>query len=844
MARLVFRSGGKKGEAVELPDYACVLGRDEHCDIILADPRSSRQHACIRERRGAWVVRDLGTNNGTFVDGERADDWTRLRHGVHIRIGRTVLKFDTGAADEAVAQQAAPVGLQVPGFDLLESIGNGATGVVYRARQLSLQRVVAMKVLSSKLAADPVQVERFVREAQAAAELSHPHVVPVYDVGEHEGTRYFTMELMEQGTVEDRLLAARGGKLPWRDAVAMVSAAAIGLAHIHEHGLVHRDIKPANLLLDVHGVVKLGDLGTLTREDEGTRARIGTPHFMSPEQAQRRPVTRASDVYAMGATLYRLLSGQTPHHGRNVEEIVRNVATEVPPPIQAVRPGLPAEVVDVVNQMMARDPTRRPTDAADVGRRLAMALAGVHQSREATRGARRRRSATTQWAVRGAVLVASLIGIWLLREPVMRALREASAPTPETPAESAETLKDADEPPPGRSPNELASEAYYALASRERAFDPPARRNAKEWREVADEYARLAQVYPLGSEYVIKGHWRAREIRGRLALVTGGDATNAEFADRMVGRSLEKAGLDDVDVAAAPAPGRGRPLDDADAMDPLRAARDAVIERAEGLLRNGHVERALDTVLDWVREERVRARQTDAPDHVHETIAEAIGWMRRTARRTSARLESELESDRALLRIHLPVTNFFRGHDGAPDPGAAIARLDALDPLLVTYLGADVVAQRRGRLVAARGAWDVVRDTLPAGAAEPSTADAVADATTSALSVIPTDRVAGAVWLLLEARRPALAAAALGRRPEVPTAVGAAAMREIIALRGLLALGRAPSGGALAKWRLANAAADAALLAPPTLAAGHPMFSADDVETFYETWGGTPPAPK
>ncbi len=431
MARLIVVRGADVGREIVLPAYPSVIGREAGCDIVLDDPRASRQHAVIRIERGAWVLRDLETENGTHVDGRRAEGWTPLERGARIQVGRTLLRFEGDAHGDAppplpARGEGARAGFpDIPGYEILERVGMGAGGTVYRARQRALDRLEAVKVLSPKLAERPGHVDRFIAEARAAAALSHPNVIPVYDVGAAGGMHYFTMEFMEGGTVEDLLLTRPGSRLPWRDAVALASAAARGIAYVHQQGFVHRDVKPANLLLDARGIVKLGDMGTVVRVDDAARQRIGTPHFMSPEQARREAVTRASDVYSLGATLYRMLAGRTPHKGADLRDIIRAVGEDEPFPIERLCRGLPDEVTRAVHEMMARDPRARPTDAAAVGQRLAAALDDVAVARRSRKRARRVRSGLSDWGIRLLLMAAVAAALWFVREPLLEALHDA-----------------------------------------------------------------------------------------------------------------------------------------------------------------------------------------------------------------------------------------------------------------------------------------------------------------------------------------------------------------------------------------------------------------------------------
>ncbi|MCE9636778.1 MAG: protein kinase [Planctomycetes bacterium] len=887
MARLKVLKGADVGAALALPVYPSVLGRDEGCDLVVDDPRASRQHACFRFFDDAWQVRDLETSNGTFVNDRKVAGWTALRTGARVRVGRTELVFEDDAqvplpaerSSVGAAGQVAPTPPDIPrdvanpvsrvpvipGHEVFEPVGKGATGIVYRGRQSNLGRAVAIKVLDPSLARAADYVERFVREAQAAAALSHPHVVPVYDVGEHGGVHYFTMEFMEGGTVEDLLLAAPGSRLAWREAVRIAGAAAAGVAYLHAQGFVHRDIKPANLLLDARRDVKLGDMGTVVRADDHAAQRIGTPHFMSPEQAGRRPVTRASDVYSLGATLYRMLSGATPHHGRDQREILADVESGTPPPIERLCPGLPDEVVQVVHEMMARDPSARPVDAGDVGRRLEAALLDIRTSRDESRRSRRFRSEVSSWVT--PLLILAVIGgvLWWYRDRVELAVKSFSR---ERPSDSA--VRDVPTPTAPATPAQLAAATFAEIRDREKALDPPTRGNVattgSSWRAIADDYARLAEVFPLDDEWVVRGHWRSRAIYADLADAGGGDAQNAAFADRWVARALrDVGGIDGTGPSGQVVPPDtapdGRPSDspsDAASLTALRATRDALLARADAMVDGGRVQTALDLVLAWVREQRLLANQRLAPSAVHETIAGGVQWMRATTRRVSARLENEVGRDRVLLRAHLPASSCFSAATapaaGALDFDNAIARLDALKPLLLTYLGADRLDARRARLVAERTAWDavstVVRVVPPSPVTSPANSaawrDAVAAAITAALDRVPREHRGPAIHILLDAGRIDVAQAALVTHAELDADTVSTLRAEIAAARARAALGATPDATTLSAFLALHSATDASLLRGPSArvdrtADAHPVFTQDETDHFYETWGGVPP---
>jgi serine/threonine-protein kinase len=257
---------------------------------------------------------------------------------------------------------------RIPGYDVEAVLGRGGMGVVYKARHLRLNRTVALKMLLAGAYAGPQELARFLREAEAEAGLRHPHIVQVHDVGEHDGRPYFTMELVEGGSLAQKL---RGTPQPARPAAELLASLAEAVHVAHQGGIVHRDLKPANILLTADGTPKITDFG-LARRLQGeagltqSGVQMGTPSYMAPEQAQgqSRVIGPAVDVYALGAILYELLTGRPPYHGETPSETVLQVISQDPVPPSRLNAKVPRDLETICLKCLHKDPQRRYVTAA------------------------------------------------------------------------------------------------------------------------------------------------------------------------------------------------------------------------------------------------------------------------------------------------------------------------------------------------------------------------------------------------------------------------------------------------------------------------------------------------
>jgi hypothetical protein len=331
-------------------------------------------------------------------------------------------------------------------YRVLRLLGRGGMGYVFLAEDVALRRPVALKVMNPKLHGDGDGWQRFLREARTLAAIKHEHLVTIYRAGQEGDVCYFAMELLSGETLEARL--ARGPRLETPEILRLGREIASGLACLHENHLIHRDIKPANLWLEApHGRVKILDLGIARQVNdanpltlEGTV--LGTPGFMSPEQARGDAVDARSDLFSLGCVLYCLCTGRRPFREGGTMATLSSLALDTPEHVRELNPKLPGALADLVMQLLAKTPKKRPESAAEVRERLddierdptrpmprqqgvlvSAEDTGIKDPARPTGRARRQGPALAVWAVLGVVALAVVVGVavtlggWLLRPP-------------------------------------------------------------------------------------------------------------------------------------------------------------------------------------------------------------------------------------------------------------------------------------------------------------------------------------------------------------------------------------------------------------------------------------------
>ncbi|MEW6355649.1 MAG: protein kinase [Planctomycetota bacterium] len=271
----------------------------------------------------------------------------------------TAIPHDTPTlAPEGPNEDAPPK--RLGDYEIVETLGEGGMGVVYKAKHLGLDRIIALKILPTRFSGSQ-HLERFLREARAAAQLEHPNVVGIHAVGEAEGRHFIEMQYVEGQTLAQ--IIARRGPVPLDEAIRIIRDIARALGAAHAKGIIHRDIKPDNIMTDREGTVKVMDFGLARSEAAsaitGDGQVIGTPLYMSPEQCDGMPADARSDIYSLGATLYKMLTGKPPFTGETPLAVMRQHADTPPPSVKRDLPHLPDAVCALIQKMLAKDPNDR-----------------------------------------------------------------------------------------------------------------------------------------------------------------------------------------------------------------------------------------------------------------------------------------------------------------------------------------------------------------------------------------------------------------------------------------------------------------------------------------------------
>jgi serine/threonine-protein kinase len=312
---------------------------------------------------------------------------------------------------------------EVAGYEILSELGRGGMGVVYKARQKSLNRTVALKMILAGLDAGEQELERFRREAETLASLQHPNIVQIHEVGEHEGRPFFSLEYVDGGSLGDELT---GTPLPARRAAQMIETLARAMHAAHAQNIVHRDLKPANVLLTVDGVLKITDFGLAKRLGQTARTRtgaiVGTPSYMAPEQADGKAsaIGPAADIYALGALLYEMLTGRPPFKAETPLDTVLQLVSQEPVAPRQLQPKLPRDLETICLKCLHKQPERRYPSALDLANDLRRFLRGepikarpISRAQRASKWVKRRPALAALLTVSGLALLALLVvSLW------------------------------------------------------------------------------------------------------------------------------------------------------------------------------------------------------------------------------------------------------------------------------------------------------------------------------------------------------------------------------------------------------------------------------------------------
>lgn len=361
MPRLILTREGHTQE-YELLEQT-TLGRSSKNTIRVPEGKASRQHALIEKQDEAYVLRDLDSSNGTYVNNIRVTTQP-LKADDTIRIGDSRFVFADHVDDPLV-------GCRLGNYQIEERLGQGGMGAVYRAKQVTMDRDVALKVMRPKYAEDDNFVEDFMREAHIAGRLHHPNIIAIHDFGQEEGHYFFSMEFVRGETLFDYI--KREGRQDPDRVIELLTQIATALAHAHDKDVIHQDVKPENIMITDGGQVKVADLGLAKMMSYGSgtsmvdqKPVMGTPQYVAPEVVRRSPPDPRSDIYSLAATAYYVATGRPPYEGDSSTEIIRqHLAADVPDP-RHKRPDLPPPLASFIMRGLAKDPRKRPASCQEI----------------------------------------------------------------------------------------------------------------------------------------------------------------------------------------------------------------------------------------------------------------------------------------------------------------------------------------------------------------------------------------------------------------------------------------------------------------------------------------------
>jgi len=380
---------------IPLPEHGeLVLGRDPGgTGVKISDPRCSRRHASIWVQDGRMQMRDLGSKNGTWLNGVRVEDAVTLQPGDHIRIGHaefalvgpsgeyrcaccmeTLITAPPEAPFSTECRRRFPLlGATLADRRLVRGLGSGSFGSVYVGHRRG-NPYVAIKVLHVEFTETPEVVMKFLREAYATSGLEHENIVRFGDSGHDAGHWFIILEYFPSDSLREMLETK--GKLELDEALPIIKQVGDALEHAHKSKLLHRDVKPGNILIGEGGVVKMVDFGMAKRLVDSAFTQhtqtgtAGTPLFMAPELMLGARATAGADIYSMAATLYRMLTGRHPIEARRLDEWMAAIQSQSPPSAASLDPAIPAHISEALDAALRKTPEERPASVAEFLRML------------------------------------------------------------------------------------------------------------------------------------------------------------------------------------------------------------------------------------------------------------------------------------------------------------------------------------------------------------------------------------------------------------------------------------------------------------------------------------------
>ncbi len=365
--RLVGLEGPAVNAEITLKGERTTLGRDPECDLQMEDAAVSGLHAMIESQVGRWMLRDCNSHNGTFINDQRLERPVALRGGDVIRIGASALEFIDGRIDDLHGEA-------IPGYRVIERVGTGSLGVVYKARREATGELVALKLLDPTITGDAAQRARLINAARTASRIQHPNIQPVLDAGLAGDRTWIVSAWAANGSLAD--LVASGDEIPPPIITALAADAARGLAAAAAAGVVHQGLRMGDIMIDRDGIGRIADLGLAAEWSHEETVDGRRPSYRSTEEIGGAAASERSNQFSLGAVLYHALTGRPPFAGGDAAEVaeVAEVAeahrSGRVPAVRDRRADVPEDLAAIIETLMAREPEHRYPDWESVTREL------------------------------------------------------------------------------------------------------------------------------------------------------------------------------------------------------------------------------------------------------------------------------------------------------------------------------------------------------------------------------------------------------------------------------------------------------------------------------------------